>query len=90
MPRITEEERKRFHQYLDECIDKMNRPKNAKKQHWSGQRITTLHAMTVVEIAELQVALLEASPVGLAEECMDIVNMTMMIMDNVHGDGWPE
>ena len=45
MPRITKEERFRFHEILDNSIDKTNSPKNSDKIHWSKVYIRDLQKM---------------------------------------------
>ena len=39
MARITDEERKRFHQIVDDSLDKLNHPKNIDKVHWCNLSI---------------------------------------------------
>lgn len=86
MPRITEDERKRFHALLDQSIDKMNRPKNANKSHWWQLNTEYLFKMLAIEVAELDCAIVFSKQDGIAEECMDVINFAMMIFDNERGN----
>lgn len=91
MERVTPEERARFHKILDESIDKMNSPKNAKKNHWSYLRIKTLQKMVNVENSELDLAL--ESVINyykekriIESENFDLINLNIMIIDNLRGN----
>lgn len=86
MPRITDDERARFHARLDECIDKLNWAKNAKKVHWSTQSNEDLFKHLSQEIFELHEATITDSAFYLEDECKDVANIALMIFDNVRGN----
>jgi NTP pyrophosphatase (non-canonical NTP hydrolase) len=86
MARITDDERARFHALLDECIDKLNTPKNAAKQHWSTQFYDQLFEHLVKETIELHTEILFMDRHNIEDECKDVVNIALMIFDNVRGN----
>jgi len=86
MPRITPEERARFHAILDKSIDKMNRPKNAEKQHWSNQPTIGLLKHLREENHELVKAFFYESDEAIIDECYDNINLPLMIIDNLQGN----
>ena len=83
MPRITDKERSRMHNYLDSCIDKMNSPKNSKKCHWSKEKIESLAKRVLIEAHELELAVMEEDRESVYDECKDVINLAMMIIDNL-------
>lgn len=85
MPKITDEERARFHKYLDASIDKMNSPKNCKKPHWSDQSVSDLLYHLENEVCELFTAVRLGRPEHQIYESNDVINLAMMIIDNNHG-----
>jgi len=72
-----------MHNYLDKCIDKMDSPKNAKKCHWSKEKIESLAKMVMIEAHELELAVMEEDRESVYEECKDVINLAMMIIDNL-------
>jgi len=83
--RITPEERKRFHKILDDSIDKMNSPKNARKVHWSLLSNEELQKMINIENAELDLAVCLNRYIE--TENFDLINYNMMMVDNMRGNG---
>ena len=83
MSRITAEERKRFHNYLDEAIDKLNSPKNIKKEHWSNLSTHTLFDLFKNENYELDDAIDFESNENIIDECYDNINFPLFIIDNL-------
>jgi NTP pyrophosphatase (non-canonical NTP hydrolase) len=86
MPRITVEERIRFHARLDECIDKLNTDKNLAKPHWSIQFNEQLFDHLMREVIELHEGLVLGDKSNIKEECKDVVNIALMIFDNTRGN----
>ena len=88
MSRITEAERKRFHNYLDESIDKLNSPKNVNKEHWSGHGIEYLCQRQHDEYIELEksIYLDPVTQKNIESECYDNMNFPLFIIDNVRGN----
>jgi hypothetical protein len=86
MPRITDDERTRLHSLLDECIDKLNTPKNAVKQHWSTQSLNNLFDHLKKEVSELEIEIFCETAGSIKDECKDVVNIALMIFDNVRGN----
>jgi len=87
MPQVTEEERKRFHIILDDSIDKMNNPKNEKKEHWQNLTIQKIQKMVNVENAELESAVYDWNlPAEVETESFDMINLNLMIIDNMRGN----
>ena len=82
MPRITENERKVFHDFLDTAIDKMNSPKNCEKAHWHCMSKKELVDLLIVEVFELNHAVNWLGNKRILEECKDVHNFTAMIADN--------
>ena len=82
MPRITEIERKKFHSILDSAIDKMNRPKNANKEHWSMIPVYKLFKLLDIEVKELDLEVAFGCTHNTLEECYDVINIAMMIAYN--------
>lgn len=87
MNRITPEERKRFHKILDDSIDKMDSPKNAGKEHWSGMLNEELQKMINIENAELELAVYIGK--NIETENFDLINLNMMMVDNQRGNKLP-
>ena len=84
MDRITDSERERFHNYLDEAIDKLNSPKNANKMHWSTQTVQHLQKQINIENAELECAVDMCYLVrDIESESFDLINLNLMIIDNL-------
>ena len=84
MPRITNEERVRFHKILDDSIDKMNSPKNSGKIHWSKVHNRDIQKMINIENAELDYACFSnARPEEIESENFDLINLNMMMADNL-------
>ena len=91
MPRVTPEERERFHKILDDSIDKMNSPKNAEKDHWSKIHLEKLQKMISVEDKELELACYcilrgEAFTQDVESENFDLINLNIMMVDNLRGN----
>ena len=86
MPRITDDERSRFHSYLDVAIDKMNNPKNSQKPHWSTQSIEDLFDHLCKEADELSAEVMYEAKENTIDESNDVINIAMMIIDNVRGN----
>ena len=92
MPRVSEEERDRFHKILDESIDKMNSSKNTTKPHWKNESIGSLQKKINVENAELDGAMYDFKenkwiPRETVEsENFDLINLNMMMVDNLRGN----
>lgn len=85
MSRITVIERKRFHKIIDDCIDKLNNPKNKDKEHWSKITIPKLQKYINVENAELDCTMVDF-PYYLSNvetEVLDIINYSLFIIDNI-------
>ena len=82
MPRVTEEERKRFHEFVDLSIDKMNLPKNEKKAHWACLGNGELADLLVTEVFELRHAVFYPFHGDVKDECKDVINFALMIFDN--------
>lgn len=84
MDRITEAERKRFHEILDNAIDKMNSPKNSRKIHWKHYSISYLRKRGREEKHELKEAL-EQNLINeeILSECYDNINFGLIIADNL-------
>jgi hypothetical protein len=80
-PRITQEERTNFHAILDQAIDKMNRPKNAQKPHWTEQERDELLSLLKIEVRELSHAMKFKSLDDQNEELYDVINYAMMMAD---------
>ena len=82
--RITEAERKRFHDYLDLSIDKMNNSKNSQKDHWETHSIGYLQKHINVENAELDMAVnCNLKHADIESECYDLINLSLMLIDNL-------
>ena len=86
MPRVTEEERARFHRYLDEVIDKLNNTKNSSKNHWSCSTDLILSKMNLIEAHELELAIYEGNNEGIISECKDGIAFPLFIIDNLRGN----
>lgn len=86
MPRVAADERARFHKYLDAAIDKMNRPKNASKEHWSKLCDEYLSDKLIIEAHELKCAVKFEGDMEENEESYDVINYAMMIIDNNSGN----
>lgn len=85
MPRITDDERERFHKYLDASIDKMERPKNTDKGHWSNVCNEYLSKKLIIEAHEPECAVSFEGHIEENEESYDVINYAMMIIDNNMG-----
>lgn len=85
MARITDEERARFHKYLDAAIDKLNSPKNCQKPHWSTQSTKSLLVHFNEETKELNEAIDYEDPYEIIDESNDVINIALMIIDNNRG-----
>lgn len=84
MARITDEERARFHKYLDCSIDKMNSPKNCQKPHWSTQFVEDLFDHLEKEVRELGFEVkMYSNDEKIIDESDDVINIAMMIIDNL-------
>ena len=89
MSRITEEERKKFHDILDTCLDKLETPKNAMKPHWSKETVQHHRDEIMVESHELNSAVNktglnnEDKIKSIKSECKDLVNRSMFIIWNL-------
>lgn len=83
--RITKEERKCFHDFLDDSIDKLNSPKNRKKPGWDGLTLFELAQMILIEQGELVLELNRSmiNVKALESECYDIINCTLFFLDNI-------
>jgi hypothetical protein len=85
MPKITEEERQRFHQILDDSIDKLNSEKNIKKVHWKHCSIQYLKNRKIQEKKELREALIKKfGDIKIKSECYDNINFNLFIIDNLN------
>jgi hypothetical protein len=82
MPRVTNEERKRFHDFVDEAIDKINLPKNEKKAHWGCLENRELVDLLTTETFELRHAVFYPHHGDIKDECKDVINFALMISDN--------
>lgn len=88
MPRVTKEERERFHDILDTCIDKMNNHKNKNKIHWSELSDEILTRMISIEEKELELAVFTFSvDSDITNELKDIINESLMLFDNIEQRG---
>lgn len=81
MPRVTENERERFHKIVDLAIDKMNLPKNEKKAHWRCLESKELSMMLETETKELIHAVNYPAHGNIFSECCDVINFSLMIAD---------
>ncbi len=85
MPKITEEERQRFHKILDNSIDKLNSEKNIKKVHWKHCSIKYLIHRKIEEKKELKEALIkDFGDIKIKSECYDNINFNLFIIDNLN------
>lgn len=84
MARVTDKERKEFHELLDFAIRKLDQPKNVKKKHWSELAIPCLQKMLSVENAELDLAVNHGNIYDILSECDDLINFAMFIKHNIH------
>ena len=84
MNRITEAERERFHNILDDSIDKLDSPKNSKKTHWKHCSIFYLKKRGREEKQELKESLeYNLVDTEILSECYDNINFSLMIADNL-------
>lgn len=83
MSRVSDTERERFHDFLDQCIDKLNSDKNKKKPHWGKETIQEHRDELIVEVHELNSKMNRKDQDGIISECKDVVNRTMFIVDGL-------
>lgn len=83
MKRITDSERKRFHDFLDMAIMKLENHKNVNKEHWFNIPRESLQKMINVENAELELAVQEGFYLGQVDECFDLISYSMFFLDNL-------
>lgn len=88
MSRITDDERNRFHNYIDYAIDKLNNDKNRNKPHWLEETTVKLSDMITVESAELNLAVRHGSENEIKNECYDLINLSLMIIDEMEIFGY--
>ena len=98
MARITDEERKRFHEYVDSALDKLDSPKNIKKNHWKHLSIKYLAKRLYQEYLELWDAIkiwFSSDPEApkhdelkkdVESECYDNINFLLFIIDNLRNE----
>lgn len=85
MARITEEEKARFHEILDDSIEKLNSHKNVSKSHWKHLSINFLKKRKLEEKEELKEALeKDFGDNEIKSECYDIINFGLFIVDNLN------
>ena len=82
MSRVSIDERFMFHNYLDKAIDKLDNPKNRNKTKWNELSTNYLFKGLKVEVAELEMALCDIDENNIIDECLDILNYTLFIIDN--------
>lgn len=83
MARITDKERKEFHELLDFSIRKLDSPKNANKNHWSELSFNELQKMGMIEAHELELAVLQRDPKAMIDECDDIINFALFLKHKI-------
>ena len=87
MSRITNAERLRFHEILDDVIDmKMNSKKNKNKPHWQTESLIELGKMQIIEAHELDLAVLRYETEEIISECHDNITIPLFIIDNINGN----
>ena len=84
--KVSPEERGRFQSFLTRAINKLDSEKNRKKDHWETASIAELDLMLDVEKKELSLAIFAGLDEAIRQECYDIINLAMMILDNVRGE----
>lgn len=83
MARISDDEKREFHQLLDNSLEKLDTGKNSKKVHWNKLSLQQLNKMLMIEAHELDLEVINKDLMGVLSECDDIINFAMFIKHNI-------
>ena len=84
MARLTDKERIKLSEYVYECLDKLETPKNAMKPHWKTESNIVHMAEIMVEVHELQSAMIRKDEKKIKSELKDIINTALFMYDNLN------
>lgn len=85
--RITPEEKTRFKKIHDNSTEKLETPKNNKKEHWSKSSCEHLLKRFNEESIELNEAVAEGLSIeDIESEIKDCINFLLMLNDNLRGN----
>ena len=80
--RLKLEERERFHNYLDLCLDKLESEKNKGKPHWRKFDKHLLCDLLKIEMQELEFSIKWSCTDDIEDELKDVINLAMFLYDN--------
>ena len=81
--RIKIKEYIRFFRIFIGAMRKLNRPRNAKRSHWSESSQARTYHRLVEETDELLDALINKNKIDQVDECYDVINFALFMADNL-------